>query len=238
MREFPRCEIALSCGPMKLIGSKTSPYVRKVRVLLAEKKLPYEFVEENVWSADHARCRATTRSTRCRCWCSTTATDLYDSSVITEYLDALAGAGAAFPPAGSSARSCGAASRSPTASAMRRSRIVLERKREAAAPGSAAWIARQLRKVDAGIAALRRGAGRSRPGSDGSAPGRSPTSPRGCALFYVEFRLPEVGWRARHREPAGAGPSAWRRGPRSPRPGRRRLSAQAITPPPRHSSPR
>jgi hypothetical protein len=30
--------------PMKLIGSNTSPYVRKVRVVMAEKKLDYDFV--------------------------------------------------------------------------------------------------------------------------------------------------------------------------------------------------
>ena len=37
---------------MKLLGSTSSPYVRKVRVVLAEKKLDVEFVPEDVWSAD------------------------------------------------------------------------------------------------------------------------------------------------------------------------------------------
>ena len=37
--------------PMKLIGSNTSPYVRKVRVVMAEKKLDYDYVLEDVWSA-------------------------------------------------------------------------------------------------------------------------------------------------------------------------------------------
>ena len=36
---------------MKLIGSTSSPYVRKVRVVMAEKKLDYQFVPENVWAA-------------------------------------------------------------------------------------------------------------------------------------------------------------------------------------------
>ena len=35
---------------MKLIGSNTSPYVRKVRIVMAEKKLDYNFVLEDVWS--------------------------------------------------------------------------------------------------------------------------------------------------------------------------------------------
>jgi glutathione S-transferase len=33
---------------MKIIGSLTSPYVRKVRVVLTEKKLDYQFIEEDV----------------------------------------------------------------------------------------------------------------------------------------------------------------------------------------------
>jgi glutathione S-transferase len=37
---------------MKLYGSPFSPYVRKVRVLLAEKKIPCEFVIADPWPAD------------------------------------------------------------------------------------------------------------------------------------------------------------------------------------------
>ena len=37
---------------MKLIGTLTSPYVRKVRIVLAEKKLEYELVLDDVWGED------------------------------------------------------------------------------------------------------------------------------------------------------------------------------------------
>jgi glutathione S-transferase len=37
---------------MKLIGSIGSPYVRKVRIGMAEKKLDYQFVLEDVWATD------------------------------------------------------------------------------------------------------------------------------------------------------------------------------------------
>ena len=37
---------------MKLIGSLASPYVRKVRVVMAEKKLDYQFESEDVWASD------------------------------------------------------------------------------------------------------------------------------------------------------------------------------------------
>jgi glutathione S-transferase len=33
---------------MKLIGSLNSPYVRKVRIVMAEKKLDYQFALEDV----------------------------------------------------------------------------------------------------------------------------------------------------------------------------------------------
>jgi len=37
---------------MKLYGSLTSPYVRKVRVLLKEKNIACEFVVADAWAAD------------------------------------------------------------------------------------------------------------------------------------------------------------------------------------------
>ncbi|MFO0122951.1 MAG: glutathione S-transferase N-terminal domain-containing protein, partial [Inhella sp.] len=37
---------------MKLIGSTTSPFVRKLRIVLAEKKLDYQLVLEDVWGGD------------------------------------------------------------------------------------------------------------------------------------------------------------------------------------------
>ena len=37
---------------MKLVGSTTSPFVRKIRVQLQEKEIPYEFVIEKVWEQD------------------------------------------------------------------------------------------------------------------------------------------------------------------------------------------
>ena len=39
---------------MNLIGSHTSPYVRKVRIVLAEKKIDYDFVIDSPWLAGTA----------------------------------------------------------------------------------------------------------------------------------------------------------------------------------------
>ena len=73
---------------MKLIGSLTSPFVRKVRVLLAEKGLDFELVQENVMSPD-----STVPDYNPLRKVPVMATDegenLCDSSVITEYVDGL-----------------------------------------------------------------------------------------------------------------------------------------------------
>jgi glutathione S-transferase len=37
---------------MKLLGALTSPYVRKVRIVMAEKKLDYQLALEDVWASD------------------------------------------------------------------------------------------------------------------------------------------------------------------------------------------
>ena len=37
---------------LRLIGSHTSPYVRKVRIVLLEKKLEHKLELEDVWAAD------------------------------------------------------------------------------------------------------------------------------------------------------------------------------------------
>src|SRR5260370_938312 len=39
-------------APMKLIGSLASPFARKVRIMLAEKKIDYEFEVDNPWKPD------------------------------------------------------------------------------------------------------------------------------------------------------------------------------------------
>ena len=51
---FARLTFLFTASIMKLIGSITSPYVRKVRIVMAEKKLDYQWVLEDVWAADSA----------------------------------------------------------------------------------------------------------------------------------------------------------------------------------------
>jgi glutathione S-transferase len=175
---------------MKLVGSKTSPYVRKIRVLLAEKQLGYEFIEENPWSAQ-TRVTLYNPLTKVPALVLDDGELLYDSRVIAEYVDALPGA--QFIPAplpervrvrrdealGDGIADAGIA-------------IFLERKREAARQDPA-WIARQRGKVEAGLAMLAKSVA-ARPA--GGAPRVTLGDIAcGCALFWLEFRLPEFRWR-------------------------------------------
>ena len=84
---------------MKLIGSTTSPYVRKVRIVLAEKKLDYQFVQDNVWGDDTT---VTASNPLCKvpCLVMEGGEAVFDSRVIVEYLDTLSPVGKLIPTSG------------------------------------------------------------------------------------------------------------------------------------------
>ena len=69
---------------MKLIGALTSPYVRKVRVVMAEKKLDYSFITENVWAADTTISESNPLG-KVPCLIMEGGEALFDSRVIVEY---------------------------------------------------------------------------------------------------------------------------------------------------------
>ncbi len=71
---------------LKLIGSYTSPFVRKVRILLAEKNIPYEFVLDDVWSAQPQVLQLNPLG-QVPCIVLPTGEILTDSRSIAEYLD-------------------------------------------------------------------------------------------------------------------------------------------------------
>jgi glutathione S-transferase len=175
---------------MKLIGSKASPYVRKIRVLLAEKRLPFEFVEENVWSPDTTVPRHNPIG-KVPTLLLDEGEALYDSRVIAEYVDSLPGEN--FLPADISER-VRARRDEALGDGIADAGIAmfLERKRDPARQDPA-WIARQSGKVRSGIAALSRSVA-ARPDA-GARRVTLGDIACGCALFWLEFRLPEFRWR-------------------------------------------
>ena len=76
---------------MKLIGSRTSPFVRKVRVILAERRLPFDFIEESAWTAETTVPRYNPLN-KVPALVMDDGEPIYDSAVICEYLDAISAA--------------------------------------------------------------------------------------------------------------------------------------------------
>jgi len=70
---------------MKLIGALTSPYVRKVRVVMAEKKLDYQFEIEDVWAEDSIL--KFNPLGKVPCLVLEGGEAVFDSRVIVEYVD-------------------------------------------------------------------------------------------------------------------------------------------------------
>jgi glutathione S-transferase len=178
---------------MKLVGSKTSPYVRKCRVILAERALPFEFIEESAWTADTTVPRYNPLN-KVPALVLDDGESIYDSRVICEYLDAISGGGLlpADPVPRAKVRRLealgdGLADAGITA--------FLERKREAARQDPA-WIARQLDKVNAAVATIEAALG-AREYLGGGQPNMADIA-CACALFWSEFRMPELGVRQKH----------------------------------------
>lgn len=73
---------------MKLIGSHSSPFARKVRVVLAEKRIDYEFVIE-IPSNPDSRVQQYNPLGKIPVLVTEDGTNLFDSRVIVEYLDSI-----------------------------------------------------------------------------------------------------------------------------------------------------
>jgi glutathione S-transferase len=180
---------------MKLIGSDTSPYVRKVRVVLAEKKIDYRYEREDVWSPDTSIGLSNPLGK-----VPTLITDdgaaVFDSRVIVEYLDTVTPIHRLIPPSGRSRVEvrCWEALCDGVLDASILAR--LEANRPDPAQRSPSWIDRQLGKVDVSLEAMARGLG----DKPFCCEGRYSLADvaLGCALGYLDFRFPQIGWRARH----------------------------------------
>ena len=71
---------------MKLIGSNTSPFVRKVRIVLAEKKIEYDFELDNPGAAE-TKVPSVNPLGKIPVLVLDDETPLFDSRVIVEYID-------------------------------------------------------------------------------------------------------------------------------------------------------
>ena len=183
------------CIPnMKLIGSLTSPYVCKVRIVLAEKKLDYHFVTEEVWSAD-TRIHESNPLGKVPCLIMEGHEAVFDSRVIVEYLDTLSPVGKLIPTAGRERAEVktweALADGVMDAALLARMEAIWAGRAEG--ERSQAWINRQLGKIDNALRAMSQGLG-DKPFCSGVHMSLSDIAV-GCALGYLDFRFPQIDWR-------------------------------------------
>ncbi|CAB3749568.1 glutathione S-transferase N-terminal domain-containing protein [Paraburkholderia solisilvae] len=180
---------------MKLIGSLTSPFVRKARIVLAEKKIDYRLVLENVWSSE------TTIHTfnpigKVPCLVMEDGEAVFDSRVICEYVDTLSPVGKLIPQPGRERIEvrCWEA----LADGMMDAAVLVRLEGTQRDPEKRCdkWLARQRRKVDEGLVAMSQGLG-----SNTWCAGNHYTLADiavGCALSYLDLRMPDLNWRELH----------------------------------------
>jgi glutathione S-transferase len=179
---------------MKLIGSTSSPYVRKVRVVMAEKKLDYQFVEEDVWSADTTIMHSNPLG-KVPCLVMEGGEALFDSRVIVEYLDTLSPVGKLIPAVGRERAEVKTweALADGVLDALILARLEANWAGRNKAQRSQAWIDRQIAKTQASLKAMSQGLG-DKPFCAGIYLSLADIAV-GCALGYLDFRFPDIAWR-------------------------------------------
>lgn len=182
---------------MKLLGSTSSPYVRKVRVVMAEKKLDYAFVTEDVWAAETTIAESNPLG-KVPCLIMEGAEALFDSRVIVEYLDTLSPVGKLIPSVGRERAEIKTweALADGLMDAAILARLEATWAGRSKAQRSQAWIDRQMVKVNDAVKAMARGLG-DKPFCAGIHLSLADIAV-GCALGYLDFRFPQIDWRADH----------------------------------------
>ena len=184
---------------MKLIGAITSPYVRKVRIVMAEKKLDYQLLHEEVWSTQ-TQISEFNPLGKVPCLIMEGGEALFDSRVIVEYLDTLSPVGKLIP---SSGRERAEVKTWEALSDGVLDACILARLEQTWAgrseqERSKAWIDRQMGKVTTSLAAMEKGLS-DKPFCCGIHLSLADISV-GCSLGYLDFRFPDLNWRDSHPE--------------------------------------
>ena len=181
---------------MKLLGSLTSPYVRKVRIVMAEKKLDFQLVLADVWSTDDILKSNPLGKVPCLVMEGSEA--VFDSRVIVEYLDTLSPVGKLIP-ASSRERievRTWEALADGLLDACILARLEATWSGRTAAQRSQVWIDRQMSRVSAALVSMSQGLGE-KPWCSGNHFTLADVA-AGCALGYLDFRFAHIDWRAAH----------------------------------------
>ena len=179
---------------MKLIGTLTSPYVRKVRIVLAEKKIEYEFVLDSPWTPESTVPDVNPLG-KIPVLVLDDETALFDSRVISEYLDNVAPNNKLMPAPNRERTEVKRWEALADGICDAAGLLFLEHKRPAKQQ-SQDWIARQQRKITRGIDSMAKELGENACciGMHFSLADIAAV----CALGYLAFRFPEIDWSEKH----------------------------------------
>lgn len=179
---------------MKLIGSPASPYARKVRVVMAEKKLDYNYVIEDVWATDTTITQSNPLG-KVPCLVMEGGEAVFDSRVIVEYLDTLSPVGKLIPAQGRERAEVktweALADGLLDAALAARMEVIFKGRTEA--QRCQPWIDRQMGKINAALQAMSVGLA-DKSFCSGVHFSLSDVA-TGCALGYLDFRFPQIAWR-------------------------------------------
>jgi glutathione S-transferase len=184
----------MSHAKLKLIGSAASPYTRKARIVAAEKRIDIAFELADPWSPE-SRVPDHNPLGKVPVLVLEDGSPVYDSRVIVEFLDAASPIARLIPAdhrerievrrweaLADGVTDAGAAARAEGR------RVASERSRS--------WLDRQMGIIDRGLAAMDRELG-ARAWCAGSNYTLADVAV-GCCLGWLEFRFPDLGWRARY----------------------------------------
>jgi glutathione S-transferase len=181
---------------MKLLGSITSPYVRKIRVQLLEKQIPFEFVLEDVWKADTSITEHNPLG-KVPCLILTGGQVLFDSLVISgqmEYMMPTIPLLPTNPAKRAEVRTLEVLGQGMSEAAVA---ILLETRFHKSEAVSQLWIDRQMKKIQDCLAYVENRVVNT-PGGYLTEQFSLADISVGCALFYLDFRMPELNWREKH----------------------------------------
>ncbi len=179
---------------MKLIGSHTSPFVRKVRIVLAEKKMDYEFIID-LPSQEGSKVPSINPLGRIPVLLLDADTPLYDSRVIVEHIDNVTPNNKLFPAPNRERTEikrwealadglCDAAV------------MAVQESRRPKKEQSAQWIIRQRDTIQRSLAVMENQVG-DKSFCMGTHFSLADIAV-GTALGYLCFRFPDITWQERH----------------------------------------
>lgn len=179
---------------MKLYASLTSPYARKVRIMLAEKALPFELIVDSPWEASSA-VPANNPLGKVPVLISDAGEVFFDSPVVAAFIETL-GASPSLVPQDPLAAVRVRLTESLADGLCDAAVAALLESRRAPEVQNTADIERQLGKVARALDALEaRLSGKTWFNGDALQLGDIAA---GIALAYLDLRFPQLGWRDGH----------------------------------------